>query len=252
MKKKLENFIFYYKYHIIAAIFVLIIVFLLWRDKSPEKVDFVIVDDTSRMNMTAGDDMMKDFEKQQKIKSGSTAFRYKSMYLSQDRFQEISFEVAEIRDYEMCFTDGTIDMVITTADKLEPAEEETETQFEPTEEEDGTQLEPAEEEENKSELDTDEEPAEQKETAEEENGTAVSYETVLLDEVLSDDEMSRYEKYLYYVNDKAVGIVFNKCKKAEEYFGDNYPTGYHYILQVAAGSAKDEQVKKFIRYLIGE
>jgi len=202
MKKKLENFIFYYKYHLIALILILIIVVLLLRDKSGDKLDFVIVDDTSCINLTAAENMMRDFEKQQKIKSGATAFRYKSMYPNQENYKDISFEVAGISDYEACFTDGTIDMVITSADRLENTKEED--------------------------------------------------KTAPLEQVLSDKEMNRYEKYLYYIDGEAVGIVFNKCKKAEEYFGDNYPTGYHYILQVAAGSAEDEQVKKFLRYLIGE
>lgn len=229
MKKKLENFIFYYKYHIIALIFVIIIIVVLWRDKSGDELDFVIVDDTSCMNLTVAENMMKDFEQEQKIKSGSTAFRYKSMYLSQEKYKDISFDIAKINDYEACFTNGTIDMVITTVDKIENTAAK----------------------ENIKESETDKADT-NLDTEEEETKAIISYEAASLDQVLSNDEMRRYEKYLYYIDDKAVGIVFNKCKKAEEYFGDNYPTGYHYILQVAAGSAEDEQVKKFLRYLIGE
>ena len=52
MKKKLENFIFYYKYHMVALIFVIILAVVLLRDKSGDELDFVIVDDTSCMNLT--------------------------------------------------------------------------------------------------------------------------------------------------------------------------------------------------------
>lgn len=219
----------------IALIFVIIIAVVLWQDKSGDELDFVIVDDTSCMNLTVAESMMKDFEKEQKMKSGSSAFRYKSMYLSQEQFKDISFGMAKINDYEACFTNGTIDMVITTADRIEnTAEQENmkESETENVDKDSGTDR-------------------KQDEDNEEEAKATISYEAAPLEQVLSEEEMSRYEKYLYYIDDRAVGIIFNKCKKAQEYFGDNYPTGYHYILQVAAGSAEDEQVKKFLRYLIG-
>ncbi len=236
MKKKLENFIFYYKYHMVALIFVIILVVVLFRDKSGDELDFVIVDDTSCMNLTVAESMMKDFETTQKIKSGSTAFRYKSMYLSQEKYKDISFDIAKISDYEECFTNGSIDMVITTVDRIENTAKQNNAKELKTETLGGT--------------DTKEK--KQSESATEETKATISYEAAPLEQVLSKEEMSQYEKYLYYMDNKAVGIIFNKCKKAEEYFGDNYPTGYHYILQVAVGSANDQQVKKFLRYLIGE
>lgn len=222
----------------IALIFVIILVVVLWQDKGGNEIDFVIVDDTSCMNLTVAENMMKNFEKEYKIKSGSTAFRYKSMYLSQEKYKDISFDIAKISDYEECFINGSIDMVITTVDRIEnTAEQKNIKEFE-TENMD-------------LDSDTDKKGMKQNESMEESKAT-ISYETVSLEQILSEQEISRYEKYLYYIDDKAVGIVFNKCKKAEEYFGDNYPTGYHYILQVAVGSAEDEQVKMFLRYLIGE
>ena len=236
MKKKLENFIFYYKYHMVALIFVIILAVVLLRDKSGDELDFVIVDDTSCMNLTVAESMMKDFETTQKIKSGSTAFRYKSMYLSQEKYKDISFDIAKISDYEECFTNGSIDMVITTVDRIENTAKQNNAKELKTETLGGT--------------DTNEK--KQSESATEETKATISYEAAPLEQVLSKEEMSQYEKYLYYMDNKAVGIIFNKCKKAEEYFGDNYPTGYHYILQVAVGSANDQQVKKFLRYLIGE
>ncbi len=236
MKKKLENFIFYYKYHMVALIFVIILAVVLFRDKSGDELDFVIVDDTSCMNLTVAESMMKDFETTQKIKSGSTAFRYKSMYLSQEKYKDISFDIAKISDYEECFTNGSIDMVITTVDRIENTAKQNNAKELKTETLGGT--------------DTKEK--KQSESATEETKATISYEAAPLEQVLSKEEMSQYEKYLYYMDNKAVGIIFNKCKKAEEYFGDNYPTGYHYILQVAVGSANDQQVKKFLRYLIGE
>ena len=61
MKKKLENFIFYYKYHMVALIFVIILAVVLLRDKSGDELDFVIVDDTSCINLTVAEIMMKEF-----------------------------------------------------------------------------------------------------------------------------------------------------------------------------------------------
>lgn len=220
----------------VALIFVIILAVVLLRDKSGDELDFVIVDDTSCMNLTVAESMMKDFETTQKIKSGSTAFRYKSMYLSQEKYKDISFDIAKISDYEECFTNGSIDMVITTVDRIENTAKQNNAKELKTETLGGT--------------DTKEK--KQSESATEETKATISYEAAPLEQVLSKEEMSRYEKYLYYMDNKAVGIIFNKCKKAEEYFGDNYPTGYHYILQVAVGSANDQQVKKFLRYLIGE
>ncbi len=220
----------------VALIFVIILAVVLLRDKSGDELDFVIVDDTSCMNLTVAESMMKDFETTQKIKSGSTAFRYKSMYLSQEKYKDISFDIAKISDYEECFTNGSIDMVITTVDRIENTAKQNNAKELKTETLGGT--------------DTKEK--KQSESATEETKATISYEAAPLEQVLSKEEMSQYEKYLYYMDNKAVGIIFNKCKKAEEYFGDNYPTGYHYILQVAVGSANDQQVKKFLRYLIGE
>ncbi len=220
----------------VALIFVIILAVVLFRDKSGDELDFVIVDDTSCMNLTVAESMMKDFETTQKIKSGSTAFRYKSMYLSQEKYKDISFDIAKISDYEECFTNGSIDMVITTVDRIENTAKQNNAKELKTETLGGT--------------DTKEK--KQSESATEETKATISYEAAPLEQVLSKEEMSQYEKYLYYMDNKAVGIIFNKCKKAEEYFGDNYPTGYHYILQVAVGSANDQQVKKFLRYLIGE
>lgn len=47
-------------------------------------------------------------------------------------------------------------------------------------------------------------------------------------------------------------LFFDKCPKAKEYFGDDYPSPNHYILQVAAGSKDKQMVKEFIKYLITE
>lgn len=220
MKKKLENFIFYYKYHIIALIFVIIVIVVLTRDKSGNVLEFVIVDDTSKMDMTAAQNMMHDFEKQKGLKDNTTSFRYKTMYPNQEQYNDVAFEVAGIDDYEKCFTNGAIDMVITSANTLE--EELEETQY--------------------SEEEASEESIEKKK----------SYEVVPLEQIFSEEEMSKYEKYIYFVNGEATGIIFDKCKKAEEYFGDNYPTPYHYILQVAVGSADDKYVKMFLQYLMNE
>lgn len=196
MKKKLENFIFYYKYHMVALIFVIILAVVLLRDKSGDELDFVIVDDTSCMNLTVAESMMKDFETTQKIKSGSTAFRYKSMYLSQEKYKDISFDIAKISDYEECFTNGSIDMVITTVDRIENTAKQNNAKELKTETLGGT--------------DTKEK--KQSESATEETKATISYEAAPLEQVLSKEEMSQYEKYLYYMDNKAVGIIFNKCK----------------------------------------
>lgn len=215
MKKKLENFIYYYKFYLVALIFILVIAVVLVKDGGQkDTVDLVIVDDTSQMDITAAQNLMEDFETQLNLKKGVTAFRYRTMYLDQEKYKDVNFSVAGIDDFEACFTDGSIDLVMTTANTL------------------------------------------QKQTSSSEGETGGIYvkthKVISLEEYFSQDELEKYEKYIYYINEEPVGIIFDRTEKAEEYFGDNYPTEYHYILQVAEGSADDEYVKMFLKYLIGE
>jgi hypothetical protein len=80
-----------------------------------------------------------------------------------------------------------------------------------------------------------------------------SSENVLFpDQYFSESELEQYHDYLYYVGETPVGIIFDKCKKAKEFFGDDYPTDYHYILQITKGSAKDTYTKAFLAYLLNE
>lgn len=214
MKKKLDNFLYYYKYYLIALFFVVLIAVVLIRDSGNKDItEFVIVDDTSQLNTIVAQDLIDDFEIQAGLKKGEAGFRYRTMYLDQKNYKDISFGVAGIDDYEDCFTDGSIDMVITTADALTKevfAEGETTKEY------------------------------------------VKQHEVVSLDEILSEDDLARYEKYIYFIDGEPVGIIFDRCSKAKEYFEDNYPTEYHYILQVAAGSSEDMYVKMFIQYLMGE
>lgn len=215
MKKKLENFIYYYKFYLIALLFIIVIAAVLIKDSGHrDTIDFVIVDDTSQMDIIAAQNLIDDFETQLNIKKGVTGFRYRTMYLDREKYKDVNFSVAGIDDYEACFTDGSIDMVITTANVLEK----------------------------------------QKQSSEGETAKVYvkPHKVISLNEFFSEDELRQYEKYIYYINEEPVGIIFDRSEKAEEYFEDNYPTEYHYILQVAEGSADDKYVKMFIQYLISE
>lgn len=197
MKKKIENFLYYYKFHMIAVAFIILIIVVLLRDKGRNEVDFAIVDHTSQLDMTTAESLLEDFREYSGLKEDEAGFYYRSMYLEEESFQDVSFSVAGINDYEKCFTNGNIDVVITTANDL-------------------------------------------------------CSETTSFTEILAEEDLEKYKDYIYYDQEQPVGIIFDRCAKAEEYFGDNYPTDYHYIVQVAKGSVNDKNVEKFIKYLLEE
>ena len=76
--------------------------------------------------------------------------------------------------------------------------------------------------------------------------------SVFLDEIFSAEELDGMQSFLYLTDERPAGLVFDKCPKAKEYFGDDYPSPNHYILQVADGSKDKQMVKEFIKYLITE
>ena len=118
MKKKIENFLYYYKFHMIAVAFIILIIVVLLRDKGRNEVDFAIVDHTSQLDMTTAESLLEDFREYSGLKEDEAGFYYRSMYLEEESFQDVSFSVAGISDYEKCFTNGNIDVVITTANDL--------------------------------------------------------------------------------------------------------------------------------------
>lgn len=217
MKKKLENFFYYYKFHMLAVIFVIIVIIALNASKSGTEISFVVADSTSQMNIEAGKLLVEEFRKQTDLNEDEVAFRYRSMYLEeQSDVSIVDFEVAGIEDYDDCFSDGSIDFGITTTDTLwqvAPSEDETK----------------------------------EEETSLEYGGSA---NVIFLDDFFSKEELEKYEEYIYYVNGAPVGLVFDKLPKADKYFGDDYPSDNHYILQIAKGA--DSYTKEFLEFLISE
>lgn len=223
MKKKISNFFYYYKYYLLAAVFILLVIAVLLKDSSSnnQKSDYkiTIVDDTSKLNLETGKLLMKDFLTEKGLDENDGLFQYRSMYMEKEVYQNVNFEVAGIEDYEDCFSNGTIDLVILSVmdiisyidgEKSSVENEETETQVE----------------------------------------YRNVHDVVMLDEIFSQEELEKYSRNIYYVEEKPVGIVFDTCKKAKEFYGDDYPTDYHYIMQIAQGSKDNEYVKEFIEYLI--
>ena len=184
MKEKIQNFFYYYKFHVLAVLFVILVIAVLVRDKSQgQQVNLVIADETSEK--TAG------------LKDGEAGFYYKTMFLDQKNFQDVNLEIAGVSDYNTSLTNGEIDLIINTVDQIgEPS--------------------------------------------------------VFLDEIFSAEELDGMQSFLYLTDERSAGLVFDKCPKAKEYFGDDYPSPNHYILQVAAGSKDKQMVKEFIKYLITE
>lgn len=229
MKKKLENFLYYYKFHLIAALFLLILVIVLVKDDKPRMTTrLVVADDTSQMNLQTAGSMMDEFAEYAGLEKGEAVFYYQSMFLDQKNFENINLNVAGVADYEGCFQNGEIDCVINTIDRVKSAEQNGAADSEETGDFGQTE-------------------GEGDETEEVSLGL---HAVVSLNQIFSEDELNRYEKYICYVNGEPAGIMFDMCKKAKEYFGDDYPSANHYVLQVAEGSADKELVKEFLEYLI--
>ena len=215
MRKKLENFLYYYKFHLVAVIFIIIIVVVLITDRPRDrKSTLMIVDHTSAMNMEKAENMMNGYEKSAGLEQGQTGFRYHSSYLEQDEVENINLQVAGVDDYYDCMKEGYIDLVLNDITGLKTVKEN--------------------------------------EEGETEEVYTKNYPVVSLDKVFTEEELKKYEPYVCYIEEKPVGIIFDECKKAQEFFGDDYPTGNHYVIQVTEGSAQKEEVKDFFRYLIGE
>lgn len=198
MKEKIQNFFYYYKFHVLAVLFVILVIAVLVRDKSQgQQVNLVIADETSEMNLETAGNLLRDFEKTAGLKDGEAGFYYKTMFLDQKNFQDVNLEIAGVSDYNTSLTNGEIDLIINTVDQIgEPS--------------------------------------------------------VFLDEIFSAEELNGMQSFLYLTDEHPAGLVFDKCPKAKEYFGDDYPSPNHYILQVAAGSKDQQMVKEFIKYLITE
>ncbi len=198
MKEKIQNFFYYYKFHVLAVLFVILVIAVLVRDKSQgQQVNLVIADETSEMNLETAGNMLRDFEKTAGLKDGEAGFYYKTMFLDQKNFQDVNLEIAGVSDYNTSLTNGEIDLIINTVDQIgEPS--------------------------------------------------------VFLDEIFSAEELDGMQSFLYLTDERPAGLVFDKCPKAKEYFGDDYPSPNHYILQVADGSKDKQMVKEFIKYLITE
>ncbi len=198
MKEKIQNFFYYYKFHVLAVLFVILVIAVLVRDKSQgQQVNLVIADETSEMNLETAGNLLRDFEKTAGLKDGEAGFYYKTMFLDQKNFQDVNLEIAGVSDYNTSLTNGEIDLIINTVDQIgEPS--------------------------------------------------------VFLDEIFSAEELDGMQSFLYLTDERPAGLVFDKCPKAKEYFGDDYPSPNHYILQVADGSKDKQMVKEFIKYLITE
>lgn len=198
MKEKIQNFFYYYKFHVLAVLFVILVIAVLVRDKSQgQQVNLVIADETSEMNLETAGNLLRDFEKTAGLKDGEAGFYYKTMFLDQKNFQDVNLEIAGVSDYNTSLTNGEIDLIINTVDQIgEPS--------------------------------------------------------VFLDEIFSAEELNGMQSFLYLTDEHPAGLVFDKCPKAKEYFGDDYPSPNHYILQVAVGSKDKQMVKEFIKYLITE
>lgn len=198
MKEKIQNFFYYYKFHVLAVLFVILVIAVLVRDKSQgQQVNLVIADETSEMNLETAGNLLRDFEKTAGLKDGEAGFYYKTMFIDQKNFQDVNLEIAGVSDYNTSLTNGEIDLIINTVDQIgEPS--------------------------------------------------------VFLDEIFSAEELDGMQSFLYLTDERPAGLVFDKCPKAKEYFGDDYPSPNHYILQVADGSKDKQMVKEFIKYLITE
>lgn len=198
MKEKIQNFFYYYKFHVLAVLFVILVIAVLVRDKSQgQQVNLVIADETSEMNLETAGNLLRDFEKTAGLKDGEAGFYYKTMFLDQKNFQDVNLEIAGVSDYNTSLTNGEIDLIINTVDQI-------------------------------------------------------GKPSVFLDEIFSAEELDGMQSFLYLTDEHPAGLVFDKCPKAKEYFGDDYPSPNHYILQVVAGSKDKQMVKEFIKYLITE
>ena len=94
MKEKIQNFFYYYKFHVLAVLFVILVIAVLVRDKSQgQQVNLVIADETSEMNLETAGNLLRDFEKTAGLKDGEAGFYYKTMFLD----QKIPFRKSSMR-----------------------------------------------------------------------------------------------------------------------------------------------------------
>lgn len=119
MKEKIQNFFYYYKFHVLAVLFVILVIAVLVRDKSQgQQVNLVIADETSEMNLETAGNLLRDFEKTAGLKDGEAGFYYKTMFLDQKNFQDVNLEIAGVSDYNTSLTNGEIDLIINTVDQI--------------------------------------------------------------------------------------------------------------------------------------
>ena len=75
MKEKIQNFFYYYKFHVLAVVFIILVIVILNHDKnSGQQVNLVIADETSKMNLETAGNMLRDFEKAAGLKDGEAGF----------------------------------------------------------------------------------------------------------------------------------------------------------------------------------
>lgn len=83
MKEKIQNFFYYYKFHVLAVLFVILVIAVLVRDKSQgQQVNLVIADETSEMNLETAGNLLRDFEKTAGLKDGEAGFIIRRCFLT--------------------------------------------------------------------------------------------------------------------------------------------------------------------------
>ena len=119
MRSKLENFWYYYKYHTIAGIFVLILLYLIISSciRSDETYEMVLVDSTARFYGNNAKQVMAGFEEHMDWDEGSTSLRYNSNFVD-----ERTAEQTGAKSLERAVRDGDVDCLFSFSAEEAPYE----------------------------------------------------------------------------------------------------------------------------------
>lgn len=113
LKKKLENFFYYYKFHtafVIFAIIVAILVFNSYLDKSKE-FELTVVDSTVDLKNKDSKNLISAFAKDRDIKEDKVLFNTDSAYISDEKMEDKQYQIAGVKGVKEELRDGNIDLL---------------------------------------------------------------------------------------------------------------------------------------------
>ncbi len=113
-KKKFGDFLYYYKFHIVAVLFVILVAVILIQSlmKRDDESQFTIVDWTSELSITAGEELIKEFSGVADIDDEYTLYSKSATFLQDNVKMENLEQMMGVKNLTGRIEAGYIDIML--------------------------------------------------------------------------------------------------------------------------------------------